>query len=165
MTDRPQSTRLIGLEEVIEKTHYSKSKIYRLMAKGRFPQQADKPGDTTSALWHEDKIDAYVESLRVEPRPKKPEVKLAAPASSVILSRPTIVPQKVKLPKSQSKPRSASDFPELIPSGIVYQGVELYLSPQTGTLFQEVGRISREMARALFCSNGQPPIKEAELSS
>ncbi|MFP5206137.1 MAG: helix-turn-helix transcriptional regulator [Acidobacteriota bacterium] len=65
-----QKSRIIGLKEVMLRVPWSKTKIYRDMKAGKFPPQAQKLEGSTSAGWHEDAIDNFVESLRTAPAAK-----------------------------------------------------------------------------------------------
>src|ERR1039458_1686727 len=59
-------SRIVGLPEVVERTHWSKSKIYRDMKAGKFPKQAKNLEGSRSAGWFEDEIDEFLEARRPE---------------------------------------------------------------------------------------------------
>ncbi len=62
--DRPRSSRIIGLNEVILRTHLSKTSVYRMIGLGLFPEQAKKLNGSRTAGWFEDDIDAWIEGRR-----------------------------------------------------------------------------------------------------
>lgn len=62
--DRRSKSRIVKAAEVIARTGFSKSKIYRDMKAGKFPQQATKLEGSTSAGWFEEDIDNFLDQLR-----------------------------------------------------------------------------------------------------
>lgn len=78
MTEK-KTTRLIAVTEVAERTGLSKTTIYRLERKGKFPRHV-KLTPTRSA-WAEHEIDSYIENLlaqRPESKPRRSRSSAAA---------------------------------------------------------------------------------------
>lgn len=142
--DRPKSPRIIGLKEVILRTHSSRTSVYRMMGLGLFPAQATKLNRSRTAGWFENDIDAWIE----ERRPRK----AWADRSQVAASQP---------PDSSENGRTARSVPDLsihavdrqktqvpaaresnlIPTGLIFLGRVVYLHQPTKQLLLDIGKL------------------------
>ena len=140
--DRPRGSRIIGLKEVILRTHLSKTGVYRMMGLGLFPAQAKKLNGSCTAGWFEDDVDAWIEDRRPDTaradQPKgadhtsQPEVQKAVPR----LRGHSIA----AIDRHRPKPPNAQDT-DLVPMGISFFGRVVYLHRHTKQLLLDVGKL------------------------
>lgn len=138
--DHPSRSRIIKLCEVMNRTGYSKSKIYRDMGVAKFPKQAKRLEGSTSAGWFEDDIDAFIATLRVE---------------SNFSSQCIAQSDPVKSPKPQIN--GVGEGQTLIRTGMKLYGADVFCHLPTRKLLVLVGSISDECLSALQMAIGQNP--------
>lgn len=149
-----ESTRLISTEEVTRRISRSRSTIYRWMELGIFPRQATKPDSTSSALWHEDEVDAFIEGRRnpssVGPKPSfsgsRDQHKSNAP--KMTSSQETTPGPRHKCQPYILPMHSSQNGPEYRP--LLRQlkiGSQLaYFEPETGRIFVVIGQLPPNQA-------------------
>jgi len=132
---------------------WSKSKIYRDMKTGKFPPQAEKLEGSTSAGWHEDAIDALVESLRPKLAAKdqsKPGIEVSQSQVAKLdqpLSGPPLKPGPELAP--QRRAVKAAEDGTLIRTGIKLHGEDVFCHLPSRRLLVSVGSISDEYLASL----------------
>lgn len=149
---QPAKSRIIGLAEVMQRTNYSKSKIYRDIRFGKFPAQAIKLAGSTSAGWFEDEIDEFLEARRREsshrgnrPQPKASRQRDVETADIHCPDRPNPNPRTVpyaleaKLAEDQT----------LVRTGMRLNGADVFCHKATRKLLVVVGSISHECLASL----------------
>lgn len=146
-------SRIIGLEEVMRRVPWSKSKIYRDMKAGKFPPQAEKLEGSTSAGWYEDAIDDLVESLRPKTVPKDSRTPPKnVPQEERTEAEPSHRPLPLNLGSRttpQRRQAKAAEDETLIQTGIKLQGQDVYCHVPSGRLLVAVGSMSGEYLAAL----------------
>lgn len=148
MAAQPVSTshpRILGIKEVMWRIGRGRSTVYRLGKTGILPQAKRLPG-CTSAGWHEDVVDAVVESLR--PDIKKP----AIPAGSAPAKSPragtrngiedSVATAPVATPADFGTVGASMPASDLVPTTLRIMGNVVYLHPPTRKLLLEVGNLS-----------------------
>jgi predicted DNA-binding transcriptional regulator AlpA len=150
-----KSPRIIGLEEVKARTRYSKSKIYRLMLKGQFPQKAKKLAGSRSTGWLEDEIDAHIEALRPEPIEASVEGQPVHIPVAKVISKPSKRDSMVSasLGVTASKGTTVAN-PKWIDTSLISigndrEGSEMFLHMPSRQLLVVVGTASPELLRRL----------------
>jgi predicted DNA-binding transcriptional regulator AlpA len=146
-------SRIIGLDEVKFRTHWSKSKIYRYMKRGKFPPQAKKLEGSRSAGWYEGDIDDFIESLRPEPaakdrRARAREVSQGEFAETDHPHRPlSLNPRNGTAPLRRVV--KAEEDETLIRTGMKLQGQDVFCHLPSQRLLVAVGSMSEEYLAAL----------------
>jgi predicted DNA-binding transcriptional regulator AlpA len=152
LNDRRPKSRIIKLPAVMARTGFSKSKIFRDVKTGKFPQQAKKLEGSTSAGWFEDDIDEFMEARRPKTShhgnqalPKvaqrggaeDPDVHNQHPAKlgAASLSKP-------------QAPKVGEDL-SLIRTGLKLHGTDVYFHRPTGKLLVMVGSMPDEWRSVL----------------
>jgi len=148
MAAQPVSTshpRILGIKEVMRRLGRGRSTVYRLVNAGILPQAKRLPG-CISAGWHEDLVDAVVESLR--PDIKNPVMPVVtAPAKSthagtrngIEVGVATAAVGRLADSGAAAVGKPASD---LVPTTLQIMGNVVYLHPPTKKLLLEVGNLS-----------------------
>lgn len=145
---RDRHTRILRLQDVMDRLRCSRSTVYRLDKKGTL-RRAKKLDGSTSSGWHEDSVEDYVESIRPDPidpsesadsgqkkTSKSSALKCRGRNTEVTenLGQTTIGPEKTK----GSKRAGAS--PELQATTMMIMGNKVYFHAPTGKLFLEIGK-------------------------
>jgi predicted DNA-binding transcriptional regulator AlpA len=142
-------SRIIGLTEVMERTSYSKSKIYRDMRAGKFPPQAKKLEGSTSSGWFEDAIDEFIEARRPESslRQSQPIPKVVQLGDTAIpdIHHPGRAEHNTTVVLKPQARRIAKDQ-MLMRTGMKLNGAEVYCHVPTRKLLVVVGSMSDECA-------------------
>jgi predicted DNA-binding transcriptional regulator AlpA len=157
ISGQSSKSRIIGLPEVMERTNYSKSKIYRDMKTEKFPLQARKLDGSTSAGWFEDDIDEFLEGRRPESSRHGihglPEVARqgdVAVFGTHQTGRAKFNPEAV----SRSQTRRIGEDQTLIRTGIKLNGADVFCHAPTRKLLVVVGSIEEEWLSALETTMG-----------
>lgn len=144
-------SRITKLHEVMERTGYSKSKIYRDMKTGRFPQQAKLIKGSRSAGWFEEDVDVFLEQRR----PESSQYRGNSVPSSIARSDVAVSDvrhsdhnriRSVAVLKAQTTRLGVDQT--LMRTGMKINGAEVYCHVPTQKLLVVVGSISEEWLSA-----------------
>jgi predicted DNA-binding transcriptional regulator AlpA len=151
LVDNPESnkhTRILRLPEVMDRTGESRSTIYRLDKKGILRRAKNLDG-STSAGWHEDSVDAYVESRRADPINPPESIdsgQARASKTPALVRRACDIGDKKSfgpIPVGRSKISSAwagEVSSEMHATGMIIMGNKVYFHAPTGKLYMELGK-------------------------
>jgi predicted DNA-binding transcriptional regulator AlpA len=147
----PDSTshpRILHLPEVMQRLGCSRSSVYRLTKAGILPQ-AEPLKYCSDAGWHEDVVDAVVESRR--PAGKKPAIRVAVgPARAIKPGEPPKTAEKESTsarcaqigPCNSGMDKPTKPTQDLVPTTLRMMGNVVYYHAPTRRLFMEVGKLA-----------------------
>ena len=141
-------TRILRLEETMRRTGYSRSKLYRLHEQGVLLRAKNLQG-SSSAGWHEDAVDAHNESRR-------PDAGISTQGAGAGLEKPPKLAvliqrghetgdvadadQAILRPASVKSSNSGGVSSDLLATGMVLMGCNVYIHEPTGKLLMDVGK-------------------------